>query len=660
MSTPSRIVGYGLSDALPNIFPAPIIAKRVPTTHDIGYPLGQLWIYPVTNSVFVLASVINNSANWVGGISGSGSFSSLTVTPGPISLTGDTTINTTGNGTFTLGNPSSNGLIDIEVGPGAFEINGNGSAILIGNDAAANGVLLGTDTAGATTNIYGGNYVQVAVADTGFITLGTPTMTGNITLGDSLSGQTVRIANVINSGATVVNIASAASAADTTVNILSGAASAGVQTFNLFGSGATRAGHINIATGAAAHEVTIGSSSAGLIEIQVGPGAFEITGNGNAILIGNDAAANSILLGTDTTGATTNIYGGNYAQVSVADTGFITLGTPTMTGNITLGDSLSGQTIRIGSVINSGATVINIANAASAADVTINVLSGASSAGVQTFNLFGSGATRAGTVNIGTGAAAHALNLGNSAANIAINGTLLVNNTTADATSIGSGVGASGTMNINTGDTSGNIRIGSDVAGNFVTISGNTFIHALFATTEVVIHNDVADTTPAVLTLEKSEAGGPIVTGDSIGSINFDGLDSTSAAYSTGAKILSVSSGTIGAAKVPADLEFFTKPDSATAITQRMVIASTGVVTINAPDSGSPLVLGGAVTAGGKPYINVGSGATSPQILSGSGAPSFSAQKGSLYLRTDGSGVNDRAYIATDNAGTWTAIVTVA
>ena len=47
-------------------------------------------------------------------------------------------------------------------------------------------------------------------------------------------------------------------------------------------------------------------------------------------------------------------------------------------------------------------------------------------------------------------------------------------------------------------------------------------------------------------------------------------------------------------------------------------------------------------------------------IFSGSGEPTISAAKGSLYMRTDGSGVNDRAYINTDGGTTWTAISTVA
>jgi hypothetical protein len=47
-------------------------------------------------------------------------------------------------------------------------------------------------------------------------------------------------------------------------------------------------------------------------------------------------------------------------------------------------------------------------------------------------------------------------------------------------------------------------------------------------------------------------------------------------------------------------------------------------------------------------------------IYVGSGAPTVSAAKGSLYLRTDGSGVADRAYINTNGSTTWTAISTVA
>lgn len=47
-------------------------------------------------------------------------------------------------------------------------------------------------------------------------------------------------------------------------------------------------------------------------------------------------------------------------------------------------------------------------------------------------------------------------------------------------------------------------------------------------------------------------------------------------------------------------------------------------------------------------------------VFFGSGAPTLAAAKGSLYLRSDGSGVNDRMYVNTNGSTTWTAVVTVA
>lgn len=45
-------------------------------------------------------------------------------------------------------------------------------------------------------------------------------------------------------------------------------------------------------------------------------------------------------------------------------------------------------------------------------------------------------------------------------------------------------------------------------------------------------------------------------------------------------------------------------------------------------------------------------------IYYGSGAPTVAAAQGSLYLRSDGDGAANRAYINSDGATTWTAIAT--
>ena len=47
-------------------------------------------------------------------------------------------------------------------------------------------------------------------------------------------------------------------------------------------------------------------------------------------------------------------------------------------------------------------------------------------------------------------------------------------------------------------------------------------------------------------------------------------------------------------------------------------------------------------------------------LYSGSGAPTFTAKKGSLYIRTDGSSVSTRMYVNTDGSTTWTSFTTAA
>jgi hypothetical protein len=87
------------------------------------------------------------------------------------------------------------------------------------------------------------------------------------------------------------------------------------------------------------------------------------------------------------------------------------------------------------------------------------------------------------------------------------------------------------------------------------------------------------------------------------------------------------------------------------AATQVTTLAATGNITA---DSASGLVAGGASA-----FIatNVAAGMG---IYVGSGAPTVAAAKGSLYLRSDGSGTGDRAYINTNGSTTWTALTTAA
>lgn len=98
---------------------------------------------------------------------------------------------------------------------------------------------------------------------------------------------------------------------------------------------------------------------------------------------------------------------------------------------------------------------------------------------------------------------------------------------------------------------------------------------------------------------------------------------------------------------------------SAAKIYGTLVVAGASV-TIGAA-AGGKVIAAGTLTAGGLLGSAVQVATSGPLVYSGSGAPSISAAvKGSLYLRSDGVSNVTRAYIATDTAGTWTAINTVA
>lgn len=140
---------------------------------------------------------------------------------------------------------------------------GTTQTVAIGTGSARTDITLG----GTGANVFAINNTTTAgtvaignAMTTGTIALGGASQTGLITIGKSTLGQTVGINNAdSNTVANIVSILNGATpGANNTLNIMNGAGTAGTQTFNLLASGATRAGAVNIATGIAAHAVTIG------------------------------------------------------------------------------------------------------------------------------------------------------------------------------------------------------------------------------------------------------------------------------------------------------------------------------------------------------------------------------------------------------------------
>lgn len=85
-----------------------------------------------------------------------------------------------------------------------------------------------------------------------------------------------------------------------------------------------------------------------------------------------------------------------------------------------------------------------------------------------------------------------------------------------------------------------------------------------------------------------------------------------------------------------------------TASAYRFGVTTSGMVTV-APQTAMP--------AGGQASVGLGFSTTANfGVFFGSGVPTISAAQGSLYLRSNGTGIADRAYINT--GGTWTNLVT--
>lgn len=238
-------VGYGLSQALINQAPRPIQAKRAPTTGDVGYLPGTLWCNLVTSNVYVLAKVASAVATWllIEASGGAGVFSSLTVTPGPISLTGTTSINTSGAAVTTIGTG----------GTGAVNIgNATGNTAVTGNITATGAV------GGATLVITGTGQIGGAAGST--VTLGNVNTTtlvdisagsGNI----NLHGTTISTGTI--AGTTLYATGDAGGVALTTgltnATVVAGGTSAGMVVNTSAGAGTTAsAGFLKLYVGATA------------------------------------------------------------------------------------------------------------------------------------------------------------------------------------------------------------------------------------------------------------------------------------------------------------------------------------------------------------------------------------------------------------------------
>lgn len=567
-----------------------------------------------------------------------------TITFAGLTVAGTVNLNVTGNAATNIGNASGAGLILIDVPSGDLQINGNANEIHIGDDAAANIIVIGSQTGAASLHLQAGTGdMLIDGAVTTAITVGDASQTGTLTFGLSTAGQNINIGSGINASAQVITIANGASAANTTLNIMSGTGTVGAGVI-AFGSNprVTTIGIANVAPSAARTVTLQGGNQAQNDTLTVMGGAASAGTQSVTFFAGNSAGATqsfsvfggtgagTINLGTGTTGVKTINIGGTAANViaigNTQTTGSVAIGNALTSGTVTIGGTAGTGTITVGGatnatgqtvLINSGASIAGpnvvsiLAGATPAANQTLNIMTGVGSAGTYAVNILtGASTGTTQTVAVGTGSARTDITLGGTGANV-----ILINNTsTTGSVAIGQ-LFTSGTITIGGAAGAGTITLGASTSASGQTINVGSAINTGAQVINVAAGASAADSTVNILsgnasagtiTLNLATSGAVakvvnIATGVSGNTVNI------ATGVNTSAQSVNISSGAAAGNSTVSILS-----GNAASGTQTLNLATgTGGKTVHIADSaGANAVTIGSTNTTSATTINSGSGNT--------------------------------------------------
>jgi hypothetical protein len=170
----------------------------------------------------------------------------------------------------------------------------------------------------------------------------------------------------------------------------------------------------------------------------------------------------------------------------------------------------------------------------------------------------------------------------------------------------------------------------------------------------------VVDPGPTILNGNTTMTGGTI---SATGTINLNAAGAGVTAIGTGTGAVNIGNAT-GALTISA----VTNINTTTALATNIGAGGTGVVNIGNATGNTNIPAGDLIVAAGNVTLQAPLAgyvlSTGVVILSGAGDPNgvagYGAPQGSLFLRTNGTGTGDRAFINTDGGTTWTAITTAA
>jgi hypothetical protein len=264
-------------------------------------------------------------------------------------------------------------------------------------------------------------------------------------------------------------------------------------------------------------------------------------------------------------------------------------------------------------------------------------------------------------VNGGVGIGGNLYVSGNIVGSIVATGNTFAGNTTvgnlltagfvsATANITGGNVLSSGIMSV-----TGNIT-GGNVLTTALSLSGNV-LSAINSTANITTTANIQAgnlKSSGIMSATANVTGGNILTGGLISATS----TITSTANITGGNILT--GGIISATGNITGGNVITANVNSTTHTGTTVSVTGNVSGGNLRTAGQLLAASGTtITAGGSQSLGLEFSTTADfGIFFGSGAPTISAAKGSLYLRSDGSTTNDRMYVNTNGTTAWAAVIT--
>jgi hypothetical protein len=520
-------VGYGLADALQNLSPRPIIARRAPLATDSA-ELGTMWVNELTNAYWILASITAGASAWVAQTANIANVAALNVT-GAVGFTVDVTADSNLHGDVAVG-----GNIDIV---GNFNVAGNAT---FGGDLdliSHNAITLGTDVNAARALYLHANGAPLETIEL-YSQGGTDP--ASIDIHSSVGGIVVEALGYIANNA----VSLVADAGGVQIDAVLTSA------INVVGAGeditlnATGGSIALTATEAAAGAVTLmASNAAGTVAI-TGVGGVDVvatntpinvTSGTGIISISDDGAATTINVGTGAAAKTTTLGSTNGASATTVQSG-----TANLLMTSTAAANLDAVTFSIDSTTASNITVTGAAQ-----DLTLNSAGGSvlvrstesaaqairlhANGGVaETIQLHSNQGTAVNSINLlsdlggltltATGnATTDAINLEAPAGGLDINTGLQINIDSAEA--------AATAIAIHASDVAGGITVDAGTGGTVFTNTNGVFT-VTTGTGQVTISGDAAATTLHI-------GNGGAVKTNVLGSVN-------------GASITTVQSGTAG------------------------------------------------------------------------------------------------------------------